>query len=88
MNKLIKRILILLLVVYFISLLFSQQESLNSYAESKKYYNEEIIKEQENRAELNETQSSVDSIEYIEAVAREKLDMYLPNEKVFIDITH
>ena len=30
---------------------------------------------------------NINSKEYIEEVAREKLDMYLPNEKVYIDIS-
>ena len=29
---------------------------------------------------------NINSEKYIEEIAREKLDMYLPNEKVFIDI--
>ena len=31
--------------------------------------------------------TNINSKEYIEEVAREKLDMYLPNEKVYIDIS-
>ena len=34
---------------------------------------------------LNEEKSNVNSPEYIEAIAREKLDMYLPNERVYVD---
>ena len=30
---------------------------------------------------------NINSEEYIEEVAREKLDMYLPNERVYIDIS-
>ena len=33
------------------------------------------------------TKENVNSTEYIEEVAREKLDMYLPNERVYIDIS-
>ena len=87
MNKLIKRIIIFVILIFFIHTVFSQQQSLNSYAESKRYYNDQIEKEEEYKHELTETQASVDSLEYIESVAREKLDMYLPNEKVYIDIT-
>ena len=87
MNKMIKRIIIFMILIYFIYTVFTQQQSLNSYAESKKYYDEQIIEEQQYMQELDKTEASVDSLEYIEAVAREKLDMYLPNEKVYIDIT-
>ena len=30
--------------------------------------------------------TNINSLEYIEKIAREKLDMYLPNEKVYIDV--
>ena len=36
---------------------------------------------------LFETKANINSKEYIEEVARGKLDMYLPNEKVYIDIS-
>ena len=43
--------------------------------------------EQENKEELLETKNNINSLEYIEKIAREKLNMYLPNEKVYIDVT-
>ena len=39
----------------------------------------------EKKEELLVTQENVNSEEYIEKIAREKLDMYLPNETVYID---
>ena len=39
------------------------------------------------KEQLLETKANINSKEYIEEVAREKLDMYLPNEKVYIDIS-
>ena len=39
------------------------------------------------KEELLATQENVNSEEYIEKIAREKLEMYYPNETVFIDIT-
>ena len=50
-------------------------------------YAEQIAAEEEKKAELNETKANVNSEEYIEEIARDKLDMYLPNEKVYIDIS-
>ena len=43
--------------------------------------------EKEKQEELKTTKENINSEEYIEEVAREKLDMYLPNEKVYIDIS-
>lgn len=86
-KKLLKKIVIIIFLIYFSYIIFSQQQSLNSYAESQKYYSEQISLEQENKEELLETKNNINSLEYIEKIAREKLNMYLPNEKVYIDVT-
>ena len=36
-------------------------------------------------SELSNKKKNIDSLEFIEETAREKLDMYLPNEKVYLD---
>ena len=41
---------------------------------------------QAEQEKLNETKNNINSNEYIEQIAREKLGMYLPNERVYIDI--
>ena len=46
-----------------------------SKIEEQQTYNGELVSEKEN----------VDSKEFIEQMAREKLEMYYPNEKVYID---
>ena len=38
------------------------------------------------KIKLNETLDNLNSTEYSEDIARNKLDMYLPNEKVYIDV--
>ena len=57
------------------------------------WYDEEIGKYETQKQEAEETKESlvamkdnVNSPEYIEEIAREKLGMYLPNERVYIDI--
>ena len=84
-KKLLKKILIIVFLIYFSYIIFSQQQSLNSYAESQKYYSEQISLEKENKEELLETKNNINSLEYIEKIAREKLNMYLPNERVYVD---
>ena len=86
-KKLLKYVIIFAFLIYFSYIIFSQQQSLNSYAESQKYYSKQISQAQQNKEELKETQANINPLEYIEKVAREKLDMYLPNEKVYIDVT-
>lgn len=86
-KKILKKLVIIIFFIYFSYIIFSQQQSLNSYAESQKYYSNQISIEQKNNEELVETKVNINSLEYIEKIAREKLDMYLPNEKVYIDVT-
>lgn len=83
--KLIKKVCIIGIAIYVISIFVNQQKTLNSYKTSQEYYQEEIETKLAYQETLKETKSNVNSEEYIEEMAREKLDMYLPNEKVYID---
>ena len=87
MNKILKRIIIFALAIYAIYILAIQQKMLNTYAAEKKQYTNEINEAKEEKEELNKTLEGLNSTEYIEDIARNKLDMYLPNERVYIDIT-
>ena len=40
---------------------------------------------QQDKQYLEEEKQNTNSLEYIEKLAREKLGMYLPNERVYID---
>ena len=84
-RELIKRICLIGLSIYVVGIFVNQQKTLNSYKTAQKYYKEEIETKVAYQKTLKETQSNIDSKEYIEKVAREKLDMYLPNERVYID---
>lgn len=86
LKKHYKKLLILAIFMYSINIFVSQQKMLNTYnAEIKNYELQKAQAEEKNKS-LNETKLNIDSEEYIEQVAREKLGMYLPNEKVYIDI--
>lgn len=84
-KKVYKKILIILVLVYAMFTLINQQKVLNQYnknskelavkIDEKKAYNNELIAEKEN----------VNSKEFIEQMARERLEMYYPNEKVYVD---
>ncbi len=87
MNKLFKRTIIIGLLIYAVYILISQQKMLNSYAAEKKQYMEQINEAKEEKEELNNSLEGLNSTDYIEDIARNKLDMYLPNERVYIDIT-
>ena len=52
----------------------------SNYFEEKSTYEKEEYQET-----LANKKANINSKEYIEQVAREKLDMYLPNERIYID---
>lgn len=86
-KKLLKRFLFIGIIIYVVYTFFAQQKSLNAYQADQNRYNEQIAQEKEKQEELKATKENINSKEYIEEVAREKLDMYLPNERVYIDIS-
>ena len=84
-KNLIKKICFIGIAIYVVFTFVNQQKTLNSYKASQKYYEEEIEAKLAYQESLKETKGKIDSEEYIEEVAREKLDMYLPNEKLYLD---
>ena len=84
-NKLSKKLLFFAILSYIIYILIGQQKTLNSYKTAQKYYSEQLDKQLAYQESLYDTRENINSKEYIEEVAREKLDMYLPNERVYID---
>ena len=85
MKKSLKKIFIIILAVYIMYTFISQQKVLNSYKTSQEYYTQQIEEKLAYKETLNNKKNNINSEEYIEEAAREKLDMYLPNEKVYID---
>ena len=86
-RKIFKLIMIVFLV-YCFTILVKQQVKLNSYNTEQKYYESQIESLENKKSELTEIQENVNSPEYIETMAREKLEMYLPNERVYVDINN
>ena len=84
-KKLYKRLLILLLLGYALFTLINQQKVLNQYNSNSKDLASQIEEEKTNNKELLAEKDNVNSKEFIEQTAREKLDMYYPNEKIYID---
>lgn len=84
-KKLLKRLIIMCIVIYTIVTFCNQQKILNTYATSKVELEKKLAEAEEYGKELQQMKENVNSNEYIEEVAREKLDMYLPNERVYIN---
>lgn len=85
-KKLYKKLCIIGISIYVICIFINQQKTLDSYNNRKKYYSEQIQEQKDYNETLLSLKDNANSPEYIEEIAREKLDMYLPNEKVYIDI--
>ena len=84
-NKIYKRLLILVIGIYVIFTLINQQKTLNQYSQSSYELSQKIEEEKETKEELAKKKEDVNSLEFIEQMAREKLDMYYPNERVYVD---
>ena len=84
-KKLYKRLLVLIIGIYVVFTLFNQQKILNQYSQDSQKLSQQIEDEKENKEELAKKKDDVNSLEFIEQTAREKLDMFYPNEKVYID---
>lgn len=89
MKKKIKfnHILIIGIVVYVLYTFISRQQILIGYQREEQRYQDLIAEEKQRNSELLETTNNIDSTEFIEEMARDKLGMYLPNERVYIDIS-
>lgn len=84
-RKILRNILIFVIAVYVICTFISQQKTLNQYGEVSQELSKQIDEEKQNKDNLNKKKEDVNSLEFIEEMAREKLDMYYPYEKIFID---
>lgn len=84
-KKILKVIIILIVLSYFIYVLIKQQTTLNSYQTEQDYVSSQIQDQQEYKNELADMEANINFDEYIEQIARDKLDMYLPNERVYVD---
>ena len=87
LKKVIEFIIFLLIVIFFINRLVIQQKTLTTYSTEVSEYKSKLETELSEKESLEDTINNLNSTEFIESVAREKLDMYLPNEKIYVDIS-
>lgn len=85
-TKLIKKGVLVLIILYVSITFINQQKSINAYNNEQENLRNKIKVQKEYNQSLLATKENISSPEYIEELAREKLDMYLPNEKVYIDV--
>ena len=84
-NKLIKKIIFIIISLYAIVTFIKQQKIINNYSTQIGNLKVEIAQAKEQQQKLNNEKDNINSLEYIEILAREKLGMYMPNEKVYVD---
>ena len=84
-KKICKKILITVIGVYVVFTLVNQQRTLNEYSKESQKKTQKIEEEKENKEELAKKKEDVNSPEFIEKTAREMLDMYYPNERVYVN---
>ena len=84
-KKVYRKLIIFAIIAYAMFTLVSQQKTLMQYNNSNKELSKQIEEQKEYKEELSKKKEDVNSLEFIEETARESLDMYLPNERVYID---
>jgi cell division protein FtsL len=84
-KKWCRNLLIGIIACYAIFTIINQQRTLNQYTQNSQELASQIQEQKEIKEELAKKKDDVNSKEFIEDSAREKLDMYLPNEKVYLD---
>ena len=87
-GKLLKNAFLIPLIIWIV-MLIKQQLNISQYQDEIKELSSKIdVAENEltqNKQDLEQEKKNTDSLEYIEKLAREKLGMYLQNERVYID---
>lgn len=84
-KKIYRNIIIIAIIIYIVFVFINQQKTLNEYGKDTEKLNQQIASEKTENDDLNQQKENVNSLEFIEEMAREKLDMYYPNERVYMD---
>ena len=84
-KKILRNLLIIAIIIYIAFVFINQQKTLNQYSRNTEELNQQIASEKSTNEELNQQKDNVNSLDFIEEMAREKLDMYYPNERVYMD---
>ena len=73
MKKIYRNVIIAIFLIYFVVTLVSQQKTLNQYSSEAEIYAKQLETATEENKDLNKTKEDVNSTEYIEQMAREKI---------------
>ena len=81
------KLIFIAVIVYAAITIINQQKTLDSYKIAQAELENKIEEAKEYQEELNISKENINSLEYIEKVAREKLGMIKSDEIVFVDIS-
>lgn len=79
------KLVFVVLIIYAAITIINQQKTLNSYKTAQTNLNQQIKEAKDYQEELNTNKQNINSLEYVEKVARKKLNMYYPNERIYVD---
>lgn len=85
-RKLLKKAVFIAFIIYVAVTIFNQQKTLNAYKSNIASVKKDLEEATEYKESLVSLKENAHSAEYIEKIAREKLNMYMPDEKVYIDV--
>lgn len=77
-------IILVVAIAYAISRIVSNEEKISEINNEIKNKNIQIEKLRKEKAELINKKEKMYSDEYIENIAKDKLDMFLPNEQIYM----
>lgn len=87
-RNLLTNVFVIALIVWIV-MLIKQQLNIKQYQDELSVLSSKIDNAQnelnQNKQDLEQKKENTQSLEYIEQVAREKLGMYLQNERVYVD---
>ncbi len=84
-QKLLSTLLITSVFVYFAYVLIDQEIQLQRLSEEIEQYQVKLDEANMKTEELKETKNIINTDEYIENYAREKLGLVMPYETIFVD---
>ena len=85
--NLFSTVLISFLVFYLGGVLINQEKELRNIKEETKHYQALLDEANMKTEELRETKNRINTDEYIEEYAREKLGLVMPYEIIFMDVS-
>ncbi len=84
-NLRLRHLILILFSIYVVTTFVSQQKTIRALKTEKAMKEEEIVKLKKEVKELDKEIKDSDSLEFVEKVAREELNMVKPKEIIYVD---